>query len=216
MLPRTTDAYYRRVRRAWRDWHLAARAGWADYDAVQRTMLAQLEALAPPQQLEEFHARLVASAAEPYGSASRLPPGDARAAAMTKALALTAQLRDLPTSGHDVVYLKVLQQLRVADHSAYARAASHFEAETRRFATRLARLHLPPGMTAEHEQLVDALREYADAAQQLALAWTIDHHAVQAAGARLDSAEHRVDRAHERIGERTGWRIRWPVEGEPP
>ena len=216
VLPWTTDAYYRRLRRAWRDWEVAGRACWADYEATRRTMLERLEALAPPQQLEDFHARLVGSVAEPHGAASTLQPGDAWAAAMTEPRALTAQLRDLATSGHDAGYDSALQALRVADHRAYAHAASDFVAETRRFATRLAGLRIPRGLAAEHEHLVDAVREYAGASQQFALAWTTDSDdAVQAAVARLINAERGIGRAHAQTAERTGWRVRWPVEGEP-
>ena len=185
-VPWTADAYYRRVRLAWRDWGIVVGAGRNGYAIHRLDTLARARALIPPPGREALHARLLEVLADPHeGASSR------------ELFALRRELDALPDEG---AYAVALQELRAGDRAAFTHAVERDEAAIAALVARLERLRVPRPMASDHARLLADFREYGDAGRELAAAWaTRDSDVVDAAATRLTNAERDIEAAHAAI-----------------
>ena len=196
-LPRTTDAHYRRVRRAWRTWELATGASQRHYASRRLDALHRAQALAPPPGHEALHMRLLELLAAPHGAASPREP-----------LAVTDALDALP----DDAYAAAWRELRADERADRTHAVDREAAATAALVARLENMRAPRAVAAGHARLVAAFGDYDAACRELTAAWARrDAQAVDAARSRVDGAEHEIKAAHDAIAGRVGRHGRWDL-----
>jgi hypothetical protein len=166
VLPRTRDAYFRRLTRIWRSW--ASETQWCDVEGTRKyaKFLQGLRALAPPDELRGGHEKLLSLAEERDRLVHQRPRTASLMVEMTVAqrAAREAKERLLAESTLQAhrPFAGALERLFATTQEGYVQVAARAEAATERMLREVERMTPPSAVVTEHALLTAGLREHLD------------------------------------------------------
>jgi hypothetical protein len=215
VVPRSRDAYLRRLIRLLQAWTTDTQWSYDRFRQKQSRFRQQLEGVSPPPEYLSEHTRLVELAEEHDRLRAERTASPSHARAVTATQVAARQVREKlarhAASDEQRGYVAELDDLLGRRQDEYATAAARSERATTDAVRKLARIRPPESGAAEHDALSNAFRAHLDVARAFhESTQAAEPERVAAAISAWDASVAKLRAAVQQVMDRLDFYERWP------